>query len=67
MNDDTELLRTILGIPDDYDWNERERRLAACQLRNWVTQYGEDVIREKRRGFLLSLSNQGQRGLRAYL
>ncbi|MCM0755864.1 hypothetical protein M7784_11485 [Desulfovibrio aminophilus] len=67
MNNDTELLRTILGIPDDYGWDERERNLAASQLRNWVTQYGEDVIREKRRGFLLSLSNQGQRGLRAYL
>ncbi|MES9995061.1 hypothetical protein [Desulfovibrio aminophilus] len=67
MNDDMDLLRTILGIPDDYQWDEHEKWLAASQLRNWVTQYGEDVIREKRRGFLLSLSNQGQRGLRAYL
>jgi len=64
---DAELLHSILGIPDDFQWNESQRHLAASRLRNWVSQYGEDVIREKRRGFLLTLSNQGLENLRNYL
>lgn len=64
---DTELLHDILGIPEDYNWNESQRTLAASRLRNWLSQYGEEVIREKRRGFLLTLSNQGLENLRNYL
>lgn len=64
---DTELLHDILGIPEDFTWNDSQRTLAASRLRNWVSQYGEDVIREKRRGFLLTLSNQGLESLRNYL
>ena len=66
-NDDAELLQSVLGIPDDFQWIGSQRHLAASRLRNWVSQYGEDVIREKRRGFLLTLSNQDLKGLRNYL
>lgn len=64
---DVELLQKLLGIPKEHQWVEGGRDLAAARVRGWLGQYGEDVIKRQRRGFLLTLSNQDMKNLRKYL
>ncbi len=59
-------LNRVLRLPQDFAWSEREQLMASSVVRNWIAQYGEEVVGAKRRGFLLTLANYNLPRLRNY-